>query len=91
VSEDSFEKEVARAISPALFEYRLKQLEDGHQKIERRMETLATKQDVKDIKDQIATAAEHRFEWWKIVAAGFLSAFLVFGLTLAANAISSHH
>lgn len=91
MSEDSFEKEVARAISPALFEYRLHQLEVGHRKIEARMETLATKADVREIKERIDQAAEHRFEWWKLVVAGFLSAVLVFGFTLAANALSAHH
>jgi hypothetical protein len=84
-----FEKEVVRAIEPALFGYRLLQLEESHREIKARMETLATKQDVKDIKERIDLSTEHRFEWWKLVVGAFLAAVLFFGFQLAANAINS--
>jgi hypothetical protein len=84
-----FEKEVARAVAPGVIEWRVLEVEKKLQKVEDRMETLATKQDVRDIKNEIRGQAEHRFEWWKLVVGAFLAAVLFFGFQLAANAINS--
>jgi hypothetical protein len=79
-----------------LVEYRLNELEKGHADIRGRMETLATKADVREIKQKIdaasATQDDRRFEWWKVIVAGAFSAALVFIAQITANAlVPGHH
>jgi hypothetical protein len=92
---NEYEREFARTAAPSLSEYRLSQLEQRVERNEQRMETLATKADVREIKEKIdiasATQDDRRFEWWKVIVAGAFSAALVFIAQLAANALVQPH
>lgn len=88
--DDDFERRAAWFVAPAVIEERVKGLDARVEKMEHRVEQLATKDDVADLKKTIEKKNDRSFDWLKTVVGGAAAGIIVGLVMVVVSAASGH-